>query len=275
MGSGSYDYIASSTRSRSYANQSRETVFHNESIYKDMIIYRKVRESRDSEEHPESFPIIIGLDVTGSMGYIPEYLIKDAFPEIMKTILDAGVKDPQVCFMAFGDQYSDRSPIQVGQFESSDELMEKWLKNTYIESGGGGDGAESPNLVWFTAINNVDTDSYNIRNKKGVIITISDEACHKSIHKGVLQKYFGIKAEKDIPTSKLLEDTKEKWDVYHINYKNGGCGNDRDTVSCWSKLLGENYVTSTDRDAKDIVNLIPELVLRSYNSETPEIELGD
>lgn len=36
MGGGSYDYIASSTRSRSYANQSRETVFHNESIYKDM-----------------------------------------------------------------------------------------------------------------------------------------------------------------------------------------------------------------------------------------------
>ena len=32
-GCGSYDYIASSTRSRSYANQSRETVFHNESYF--------------------------------------------------------------------------------------------------------------------------------------------------------------------------------------------------------------------------------------------------
>lgn len=50
---------------------------------------------------------------------------------------------------------------------------------------------------------------------------------------------------------------------------------EKDTVSCWSKLLGENYITSTDRDAKDIVDIIPELVLRSYNSETPEIELGD
>lgn len=92
---------------------------------------------------------------------------------------------------------------------------------------------------------------------------------NKSINKATLQKYFGIISEKDLPTSKLLEDTKEKWDVYHINYKNGGCGNDRDTVSCWSKLLGENYVTSTDRDAKDIVDIIPELVNNTFTLEEP------
>lgn len=40
-----------------------------------MNIVGKIRECRDSEEHPESLPIIIALDVTGSMGMVPHSLI--------------------------------------------------------------------------------------------------------------------------------------------------------------------------------------------------------
>lgn len=40
-----------------------------------------VRECRDSEEHPETTPIIIALDVTGSMGRIPHDLVKNQLPK--------------------------------------------------------------------------------------------------------------------------------------------------------------------------------------------------
>lgn len=64
-----------------------------ESVSEDVeIIYK-----RESEEHPNSFPIIIALDVTGSMGRIPYELITEGFPKLMKKIMDEGVQDLQVC----------------------------------------------------------------------------------------------------------------------------------------------------------------------------------
>jgi hypothetical protein len=92
----------------------------------------RIREARDSEEHPESFPIIIALDETGSMGHIPEIIVKKILPDIMESIMNAGVKDPQICFMGIGDCcFNEEAPLQVGQFESSDELMRNGLLRFY------------------------------------------------------------------------------------------------------------------------------------------------
>lgn len=272
MGGGSYNIVSSRVRASNYSAKSREEVFCNIKIDPEMDILNKpLRESRDSEEHPESFPIIIGLDVTGSMGQIPEYLIKEAFPTIMKTIIDAGIPNPQVCFMAFGDQISDRFPIQVGEFESSDELMEKWLTKIYIEQGGGGDGAETPSLIWWTALHHVVTDAWEKRNKKGVIITISDEANHSELLN--LKKLFNFKSDnKRILTSKVLEQVQEKWEVYHINYKNGYRGGSKKTLEYWGNVLGSNCVHTEHSEGKDIVNIIPQLIIKTY---VGDVEAGD
>lgn len=144
MGGGTYSYITAVNRSKDiYSVKSREEIFSQSSLDPEMDIRKKpIRESRDSEEHPNSFPIIIGLDETGSMGKIPESLIKRTFPDIIKAIMDAGIEHPQVCFCAFGDgqNLNEQAAIQVGEFESSDELMEKWLKAVYLEGMGAGNG---------------------------------------------------------------------------------------------------------------------------------------
>ena len=61
MGGGSYDPIASRRRSTTYyQTKSREEVFKQRKIDPEMDPKRiTVRESRDSEEQPYSFPIII------------------------------------------------------------------------------------------------------------------------------------------------------------------------------------------------------------------------
>jgi hypothetical protein len=231
-----------------------------------MNIKGKVRESCDSEEHPKSYPIIIGLDVTGSMGQVPENLIKEAFPEIMKAVMDKGVEHAQICFVGIGDHYSDDAPIQVGQFETSDELTEKWLKAIYIEGGGGGNNGESYQLAWYFAAYHTKIDSFEKRGIKGTLITIGDEPCHSSVQGSVLKQLFG-EGEGEMLTSQLLKDVQKKWDIYHINvndYANERYGSDRK----WRELVGDRMIQAESMESKEIGEIISSLIISSYKKNT-------
>ena len=96
----------------------------------------KFRECLDSDAHPNTVPIIISLDVTGSMRRIPHELVKDGLPKLMGTLLQNGVKDASLLFTAIGDHECDSYPLQVGQFESGDKELDLWLTRTYLEGGG-------------------------------------------------------------------------------------------------------------------------------------------
>lgn len=273
MGGGYYSYSDASTRSYKLrsSNVSREEIFRNRKMDKDMDIKGKVRESCDGVDHPKSYPIIIALDVTGSMGVVPENLIKEGFPEIMKKIMDEGVEDPQVCFVGFGDYYTDDAPIQVGQFESSDELTEKWLKAIWLEGGGGGNGSESASLAYYFAARHTKIDSFIKRNKKGVLITISDDACNGVIDERTAKTLFGD-GEKDVTTSEILEEVKKTWDVYHINLMDY-LGQHDYVRTNWKNLLGDHCIETECGDGKDIPSIISGIVLRSYNESASSEKL--
>lgn len=272
MGGGSYNYLSSKDRSTTlYSGMSREETFRNKKIDSLMDIRNKsFRESRDGEEHPDSYPIIIALDVTGSMGHIPEDLIKGSFPEIMKKIIDSGIPHPQVCFLGIGDHECDSAPLQVGEFETSDELMEKWLTKTYIEGGGGGNLGESYLLAWYFASRHTSCDSFEKRGKKGTLITIGDEPTLKSVGASDIQKIFGETPEEGILTaSELLKEAKKTWDVYHINCMDWSGTYER-TQNTWKEYLGEDFINTQTSTGKDIDEIIPKLVLQSYTGKKDE-----
>lgn len=80
----------------------------------------------------ESLPVFIALDETGSMGSIPDKMIRDYLPKLMDSIIDSiGVKHPQILFM--GDHECDYYPCQVGQFESSTVAINQCLSKIYLE----------------------------------------------------------------------------------------------------------------------------------------------
>lgn len=268
MGGGSYDYMSRSVRTKSFSSMTRDAIFKSESrrtnkVTQDLDIRGKVRECVDLEgEHNNTFPVIIALDVTGSMGHVPERLVKRDFPEIMKKIIDAGVNDAQVCFMAIGDHECDYVPIQVGQFEASDELLDNWLTRLYLEGGGGGNTGESYLLAWAVAARQVKTDAWDKRKKKGVLITIGDEPNLTRLPDSDRNKLLGV-GQGDISDKAILAEAMEKWEVYHINLMDYS-GKDKDTQSYWKQTLGPRLINTQTSDGSDIIDIIPKLVIDAY-----------
>lgn len=92
----------------------------------------KIRESRDSEDNPRSTPVIIALDVTGSMGMIADVIARTGLGTLFEAILDRKpISDPHLMFMGVGDANCDSAPLQVSQFEADKRIIEQ-LTQIYL-----------------------------------------------------------------------------------------------------------------------------------------------
>lgn len=236
---------------------------HNTSVPKEMLNVG-VRECRDSEEHPNTTPIIIAFDVTGSMGRIPLNLIKNQFPHLMSYLKEIGVQDPQILFMAIGDHYSDSYPIQVDQFEIDSEKIVNSLKTFYIEGGGGGNGGESYLLSWIIAGYHTETDAWFKRGKKGFLFTIGDEHCHKYVESMYLHRHLQYENGcSDITAKEALEKAQEQYHVFHIHCTDGSYSFNR-MKNEWGELLGDNLLSSNSENIPEIIGN----AIKNCNSES-------
>lgn len=271
MGGGSYSSSDRLFRSAKlgYTTKSTHEIFKERNINSAMNPYGvEIRESRDSDEHPNSLAIIFALDVTGSMGTVPHFLVKEGLPKIMESIIKNGVSDPQVLFMGIGDHECDNSPLQVGQFESSDELLDHWLTSIYLEGGGGGNLGESYHLAWYFAGYHTSIDCFEKRGKKGILFTIGDEPVLNSIPISSLKQIMGEGQYENYSKNKLLEKAIEKYHVFHIHIRETGAGSSMATINGWKQLMGENLLIAEKRT--DVVQIIIDAILKTtkYNEFT-------
>jgi len=271
MGSGTYSVTNSVARSTKLVGKSNAEIFKSRSLNNAMSPYNVlVRESRDSAEHPNSFPIIIALDLTGSMGSIPNFLVKKGLPHIMDQVIQNGEKDPQVLFLGVGDHECDGAPLQVGQFESGDELLEKWLTTVFLEGGGGGNEGESYGLAHFFAGYRTKTDSFEKRGRKGLLFTIGDEPTLQDYPAETLKNLCGKGQYEEYTAVSLLKKARETYDVYHIHVNHRG--NDDQTIDGWKQLMGKNLLV-VDR-AEDVAKAIADTVLKHKASGTTTASTG-
>jgi hypothetical protein len=203
-----------------------------------------IRECCNSDEHPNTIPILLGLDVTGSMSHIPHDLIKEGLPKLMSNMIQHGVKDPSLCFMAIGDHTNDGGPLQMGQFEAADEPLDLWLERTWLERGGGANEGESYLLAWYAAAFLTKCDAFDKQGRKGFLITIGDEPNLNSLPARAIKEITGNSQAKDYTAAELLTEAKKKWNVYHINVSHTSQG--RDSLADWKVDLGQNCIEVTD-----------------------------
>jgi len=204
-----------------------------------------IRECVNSDEHPKTVPVILALDVTGSMG--PACRETAAALGIIITNLYKKFKDIEFCVMGIGDLAYDDAPIQMSQFESDVRIAEA-LDKIYIEGGGGGNAFESYTAAWYMGLKRTKLDAIEKDERKGVIITMGDEPLNPYLPVRQLNESIGASEQSDIDTKWLYQQVIEKFDVYHISVDDpNDCYQYRkkDIDDSFGQLLGENYKIST------------------------------
>ena len=172
-----------------------------------------MRECCDSDEHPASIPVILALDVTGSMGSAAAEVAKK-LNEVM-TKLYGRIKDVEFLVMGIGDLAYDRAPIQISQFESDIRIAEQ-LDLVYMEHGGGGNIFESYTAAWYMGLHHTKLDCWK-RGKRGLIITMGDEPMNPYLPKDPLARATGDPIQADVETAALYQETLPKYDLYHLH----------------------------------------------------------
>lgn len=213
------------------------------------------REALDSDEHPESLPIVVVFDETGSMGRLPRVL-QEKLPKLYGLLLEKGyVEHPQILYGAVGDAYSDRAPLQIGQFESSNRADEQ-LGKLLLEGNGGGGNHESYELAAYFIARHTFTDAWEKRGKKGYLFLIGDERVYDTVRREQVEKLIGDGLQENISTRDIFAELREKWEVFFLFAEEGTYdvptvldATPGDDALGWRDLLGQSAIVLEDATA--------------------------
>ncbi|MBY3433079.1 hypothetical protein HFN89_02650 [Rhizobium laguerreae] len=231
------------------AGKSRAQVFGSTSMkdaYNPALI--SVRESRDSAANPNSSPILLGCDVTGSMGMIAEQLMRTDLIKIAEGIYDRKpMPDPHIAVLAIGDAFSDRAPLQATQFEASITLADQ-MRELWLEGNGGGNGGESYSLAHLFAATKTVSDGWEVRRNKGVLITIGDEPIHDRIEGDDLARIMGAQFSQTMTKRQCVDLASQTYEVFHIVLANEGYASHglRHVLETWNEIMPQRVIQLTD-----------------------------
>jgi len=208
----------------------------------------RVRESRDSGEHPRSTAIAVLFDVTGSMGHVPRQL-QTRLPDLFEVLVNRGYcTDPQVLFGAIGDATCDRVPLQIGQFES-DNRMDDDLGRIVLEGGGGGQMTESYELALYYLARHTGLDCFTKRGRRGYLFVIGDELAYDRVKAREVRNVCGDDLSEDIPVRRIVSEVRRKFDTYYLLPKGSNYAGNATVLDFWRGLLGQNAIELDDPDA--------------------------
>lgn len=288
MGAGTYtsssfaDYSKSVGRSYDKkTGRSSGQVFRTTELKRVMDPHDVIRECANSDEHPNTVPVILGLDVTGSMGSACRETA-EALGTIMKSLFNK-FKDVEFCVMGIGDFEYDNAPLQVSQFESDVRIAQS-IDNLYMERGGGGNNYESYTAPWAFGLYRTKLDAFDKQGRKGIIITMGDEPLNPDLPREEFLNYIGKKSGEigSLKTKELYKNASKKFDIFHIAVDDGSDSYEsykNRIESTFRPILGDRLKISTINNlSKTIVDCISESINGSEQiiiDNTKKDENGD
>jgi hypothetical protein len=173
------------------------------------------------------------------MGEIPKLMASQELPTFMKILMDCQIRDPQILFMAVGDAISDNAPLQVGQFESTAELMDQWLTWSYLEGGGGGTGQESYELGLYFLAMHTEMDCMVKRKKRGYLFMTGDEMPYPTLSKHVVEAIIGDNLDEDLTCEEIVAQVQKSFVPFFIIPDHARA---KRCERRWRDLLGDNVI---------------------------------
>ena len=213
-----------------------------------------LRESIISAENPNPTPIILALDVTGSMGEVAAQIARDELPRLMTEIHSTGVvSDPHVMFMGFDDVHAQGyGALQVSYFEPDLRIVEQ-LNKMWLVNNGGGNGSESYDLPWYFAGKYTYLEGYEKQQRKGFLFSFGDEPVPDEIMtKEELEIIFGPGSYENTKPAQSLKMAQEKFQVFHICIEGSGHG----MRAGWTKLMGPNVLWIKRSEVKYLTDIV-------------------
>lgn len=246
MGYGEYSLEAHEAITQARASLPRQAVFQRNDCDPAMDPRGvRYRESRDSPAHPQSVGVVFALDVSGSMEDIPHALATRTLPRFMESVLPI-LPDAQVMVMAFGNAYADRSPLQVGQFESEAPLIDRWLASAHLEGGGGGLG-ESYDLALGFAARHTAMDCWKKRGRKGYFFMTGDEVPFTHLNASQARGLLDDGTEADVPIDEVCREVLRTFHAFFLIPDPVRAAREH-CESVWRKLLAERCVVLATPD---------------------------
>lgn len=246
------------------ANYTVQDLYKSHALSEELNPFKVIRECCDSEEHPNTIPVIFALDVTGSMGGTAVKVAQQL--NVIMTKLYEQIPDVEFAIMGIGDLAYDKAPIQLSQFESDIRIQEH-LDKVYFEAGGGGNYYESYTAAWYMGLYHCKLDCWK-RNKKGIIITLGDEPLNPYLGKDVLQRVTGDTLQADVETAPLYKEVIKKFDVYHIGVEdNGNCYSWHKPAieSSWGRILKDHFKVA---NLNNLTTMVSDIIINAAKSES-------
>lgn len=214
----------------------------------------KIIDAHKQVESHSKNPLVIGVDVTGSMANWPSEIF-DRLPLLYNT-LSQYRPDLEICFAAIGDGAVDDWPLQVTTFASGFDL-EQLLGSLYGE-GGGGDAPESYGLFAHWVNTHVSVPEAE---EKPFLIVFGDAPMHPKVPKAQIAHYMGDKTNGDIDAIKAWKQLCQSWNMWFMRRPTGKPGDRVDQQ--WGKAITEQKIFHI-KDEQRAVDYAMGLIARAW-----------
>jgi hypothetical protein len=185
-------------------------------------------------------------------------MVKEGIGTVFQETIDRKpITNPHVMFMAIGDcnhldeegndWRTDRSPLQVTQFEADLTITDQ-IEKIHVEGNGGGNHHESYSLAWYFAATKTSIDSFDKRGKKGYLFTVGDEEPNMTLFRSDIKRIFNEDIEAELSIEQVLAMAQRQWHVFHVIIEQGNHASHylSRVQQAWRNVLGENVISLSD-----------------------------